>query len=169
VAAEEAGETIATGLAQTPADHPYRAPMLTVAAGAAHVRYELTGSSDDLDAAIDGGQRVLDMLPADHPHNVRVQLNLAGALADRYRQTGRAADRAEALHLWREATTIGTAPSGMRLTAARQLVDFAARQLVDFAAPSATGVSPVTVPSVLCSCCRTSRGAGWAGRAGKSA
>jgi hypothetical protein len=126
VAAEEAGGAIGTALAQTPADHPYRAPTLTVAAGAAHVRYEQTGSSDDLDAAIDGGRRVLDMLPADHRHNLGVRLNLARALADRYRQTGRAADRTAALHLWREATVIGTAPSGMRLTAARRLVDFAA-------------------------------------------
>ena len=125
-AAEEAGDAIGTALARTPADHPYRAPMLTVAAGAAHVRYELTRSSDDLDAAIDGGRCVLDMLPADHPHNVGVRLNLAGALADRYRQTGRVEDRTEALHRWREATTVATAPSGMRLTAARRFVDFAA-------------------------------------------
>ena len=56
----------------------------------------------------------------------RVRFNLGNALADRYRHTGRVEDRADAFSRWREAAVVDTAPSGMRLAAARKLAEFAA-------------------------------------------
>ena len=76
----------------TPADHPDRAGRLSNLGTALQTRFERTGATADLDAAIDRLPEAVDATPADHPDRGMYLSNLGTALQTRFDRTGAAAD-----------------------------------------------------------------------------
>ena len=103
--------------------HPDRALVLTNLCALLHQRFDLAQSPGDIDRAIAAGSAAVAALAPGHPDAAGAHLNLGTALAARYRATGHADDLREALHAWRTAAALGTAPVDVRLAACRRWAD----------------------------------------------
>ena len=110
----------------TAIDHPGRARMLSNLANALSDRAAQTGDHAHLNAAISEYHAALDALPTDHPDRAGTLSNLAAASYKQFDQVGDLALATTAVRKWEEAAEVNTAPTAMRVHAARAAGELAA-------------------------------------------
>lgn len=88
-------------------------------AAALHDRYFHSLQRRDLDAVIEAGRDALRAAPAGHPLSSRFQHHLGWALINRAERTGSLTDLESAIGVFRDVARTATAPTELRVRAAR--------------------------------------------------
>ena len=100
-------------------DHPNRLLYLGNLAAALHDRYAHSQHLGDLDAVIEAGRAAGRVAPAGHPYGSRFDHHLGWALINRAERTGSLTDLETAIGLFRDVACTATAPTELRIRAAR--------------------------------------------------
>jgi tetratricopeptide (TPR) repeat protein len=107
--------------------HPSRATYQSNLGATLRTRFQVTGDLADVEAAIDVSREAVAATPVDHPYRGRFQYAAGLALQARYQSVRNPWDAREALDLWRRVTSVATAPTAVRMEAARAWGNLAAR------------------------------------------
>ncbi|WP_162795541.1 CHAT domain-containing protein, partial [Nonomuraea lactucae] len=129
-APEDLASALDSGLAalsSTPADDALRPGRLHMIGMAYLGRLAGTRGRHDLNQALAAIRESVETTPDDHPNLCGRLSSLGMALSVKYQLQGRSPDRDEALAAMRRAVNVPTAPTAVRVHAARQYGDFALR------------------------------------------
>ncbi|MEV6373559.1 CHAT domain-containing protein [Micromonospora musae] len=119
----EAVDVLRTAHAAIEPEHRFYGPASVNLGVGLRALFGCTGDRADLDAAVDAGRTGHATLNTDDPSRALDALNLGQSLMARFQQSADTGDAREAAALFREAAESATAPTKVRLDAARAWAD----------------------------------------------
>lgn len=112
-------EVLRRALAASPVHHPDRAEWLNALGAALQLRFEGSGSCDDIEEAVRAGRAAVEATPVDDPDRAMYLTNLGSALQIRFDRTGDPSDLDEIIDAGRVAAANEAASPRIRAEGAR--------------------------------------------------